>query len=257
MSALLVAVPAAGLAAALVPRPAPRRRSCRRARPVVAALVTLLVLVVVAAVAPARALVLALLALGSLLGGRGLVRRRTARLVAARTAGALVEVCEQLSAELAAGRPPGVALDQAAERWPLLGPVAEAARVGADVPDALRRSAARPGADGLRWVAAAWQVAHRTGNGLAAAVDRVALDLRAEQATRRVVDGELASARATATLVALLPVAALAMGSGVGGDPWGFLLGTPVGLGCLAAGLALGWLGLAWIEAIARGVEAG
>ena len=77
----------------------------------------------------------------------------------------------------------------------------------------------------LRVVAAAWQVAHHTGDGLAATVDRVAESLRAAGATRRVVAGELASARATARLVAGLPVLALAMGSGAGGDPWGFLLG--------------------------------
>ena len=44
------------------------------------------------------------------------------------------------------------------------------------------------------------------------------------------------------------------MGSGAGGDPWGFLLGHPVGLACLGAGLGLGFLGLWWIEALAHDV---
>lgn len=184
-----------------------------------------------------------------------LIRRRRAARAAEQTSARLLEACEQLSGELVAGRPPGAALDHGAGEWSLLAPVAEAFRVGADVPGAWREAAQQPGAGDLRLVAAAWQVSHRTGAGLASALEHLTSDLRAQRVTRRVVAGELASARATARLVAVLPVLVLTFGAGAGGDPWGFLLGHPVGLACLALGLAFALSGLAWIEALARQVE--
>lgn len=188
--------------------------------------------------------------------GRLTVRHHADR-AAARVRARVVEMCDGLHAELAAGQTPTTALGRAAAEWPDLLPVSRAGAAGGDVPTALRELAAAPGAGDLRVVAAAWHVAHRTGHGLADALARVAQELRDAEQTRRVVTGELASARATARLVAGLPLVALLMGSGAGADPWSFLLGHPVGLACLAGGVACALAGLAWIEALARDVERG
>ena len=180
-------------------------------------------------------------------------RARAARRAAARRA-AVVEVCEALAGELRAGQPFVAALAHCVDLWPDLEPVVAAARLGADVPAALRRLARASGAEGLADVAAAWQVSERSGAGLASALAQVARTARARQATRLLVQGELASAQATARLVAGLPVAALAMSAGIGGHPWHFLLGTPVGVACLAGGVAFAFAGLLWIDRIATEV---
>jgi tight adherence protein B len=54
--------------------------------------------------------------------------------------------------------------------------------------------------------------------------------------------------------VAALPFVMLLLGSGLGGDPVGFLIGTTGGLACLGVGLALSFLGLVWLDRIAAGV---
>lgn len=254
-SAELLVLGLVGLATWLLLPPPPGRtmqRDCRALLPLAAAAAAWFA---AAGFVPGQGLVLALLLAAAALAAAHIGRRLRARRARELAARRVVEACEVIAAELSAGRPAGGALQEAAGGWAGLAPVAEAHLLGSDVAEALRRQATSPGAEDLRLVAAAWQVAHRSGHGLAAAVDRVARGLRARHRSRRVVESELASARATARLVAVLPLVALVMGSGAGGSPWAFLFGTPLGLVCLGAGLALGLVGLGWIERIADQVD--
>ncbi len=167
-----------------------------------------------------------------------------------------MEMCEAMAAELLAGRPPAVAVRSLADQWPpLAAPLAEvveAIDAGGGVPAAWRRFGARIGAPEMTFVAAGWQVAEVTGQSLADALDRVAGCLRDEAATRRLVASELASARATGWVVAGLPVLALGMSSGMGANAWGFIFGNPIGLLSVAVGGAVLWLGIKWINRLAR-----
>ncbi|QYJ03130.1 hypothetical protein KUV85_12385 [Nocardioides panacisoli] len=245
----------AGLAAACAVPPRGLARASGRRTPALAAAVVALGVAGGWAADRPRLLVLGLVGTAVAAVGHRMWRQRRADRAAAGERAHVVAACEGMQAELAAGQSPGAALASAAGSWPLLAPVDRTAAAGGDVAAALRSAAVRPGAGDLRLLAAAWEVAHRTGHGLADAVGRVAAELRATERTRRIVTGELAAARATARLVAALPLVALAMGSGAGTDPWSFLLGHPLGIACLVAGLACGLAGLAWIEAIARDVD--
>jgi tight adherence protein B len=179
-----------------------------------------------------------------------LVRRHRAERVRAIE---VTDACLALVGELRAGQPPPSALRSAAGDFPsLLGPAAARARLGGDVPDALRTAAGAPGAGALVAVAAAWEVCERSGAGLADTLARVADSLRAEEAVRREAAGQLASVRATTRLLAVLPMITLLALSGGGGRPLAFLLGHPVGLSCLVVGASLTSAGLLWVERLAR-----
>lgn len=196
---------------------------------------------------------------------RRALRRRAEQVAAEQGAAAVSALCGTVAGDLRAGRPPHTALADAVEAaaWaatPELAPGAavltSAARFGGDVPQALRSAArSHEGLRGLAAMAACWQVAVDGGAGLAAALDRVAAALRAEAEQREDLRAQLAGPRATAVLLALLPVFGLVLGSGLGADPAAVLLHTPAGLTCLAAGAALEWAGLAWTARIIRTAE--
>jgi tight adherence protein B len=133
--------------------------------------------------------------------------------------------------------------------------VGDAARLGGDVPSTLRTLARRPGNEPLQQVAAGWEVAYRTGAGLAGVLDRLACVLRDDEEVRREVAANLASPRATAVMLAMLPVFGIALGTAIGADPAGVLLGSLPGAVCLATGCLLALTGLFWVERITARAE--
>ncbi|TDE26673.1 pilus assembly protein TadB [Nonomuraea mesophila] len=169
---------------------------------------------------------------------------------------ASIELCQALSAELSAGRTPGEALTRALASVDFpdpqtLRPVVAAARDGGDVPAALTAAAPPQGGDGLRRLAACWEVGVTVGAGLSALVDRVASTLRAAQAHRQDVAAQLAGPRTTARMLAALPALGLLMAAALGMRPLTFLLGTLPGLMCLVTGIALDACGLWWTNRMA------
>ncbi len=250
---LLVAALAASVAAALLLVPGRPRRT-RRGPQVPGQPLAWAAAAAVAGVAlvGVRGTHLAVAALGAAalwLVSRALDRSR-AELSAEVRRRAVVDYCEGLLGELEAGQPVQVAVQRSVALWPDSAPVAAAAGLGADVPAALRAAASAPGAGALRRLAAAWELSAATGAGLTFALRQVIRTARAEQAVIARIGAELASARATARLVTILPGFVLLAAQGVGAEPWHFLLDTVPGVGCLAGGLALTAVGLRWIDAI-------
>ncbi|WP_330459049.1 type II secretion system F family protein [Streptomyces sp. NBC_00820] len=185
---------------------------------------------------------------------------RQARDARERRVDAVIALCGALAGEVRAGRQPGEALLRAARDSDGLGEVraavVAAARFGGDVPGALAAAARRPGAEGLLGLAACWRVAVDQGAGLAAGLDRLDGALRAERDQRADLRAQLSGARATALMLAALPVLGLLLGAAMGADPLRVLLHTGAGLGCLAAGAVFEGAGVWWAARIVRGAEA-
>jgi tight adherence protein B len=186
---------------------------------------------------------------------RALGRRR--RQVTIRRA-AVIELCDAIAVELTAGRPAGTAMAQAAEALPDLpglGSVIEAARGGDDVVAALTRASTMEGCEALRLLAGCWRIGVDRGGTLASVIDGLAEALRDEQSHREEVALQLAGPRATARLLAGLPILGLAMAAALGAHPLRFLFATIPGALCLGVGIGLDALGLWWTARLATVAE--
>lgn len=154
---------------------------------------------------------------------RGVTTRRTAAL----------DLIGGLAADLRAGAAPAAAVE------------ATRAAMGATAPDAAVGRA-------LSRLSAAYEVSERLGAPLADLLDRVEVDLRGVERTRAVVAAQTTGARASAALLALLPVAGVGLGYAMGTRPGHALLHTPLGAGCALGALMLQGAGMAWTGRLCR-----
>jgi tight adherence protein B len=226
----------------------------RLSRPTAVALVVALGCGVATVAGPPLVVVTATALGAGLFAWRQAVATR-ARSAAARRRSESCAALDLLAAELRAGILPQQALAALGDDVPTLGPAAMAAAHGGDVPEALRVAGRDPGASALQDLAAAWQVAERTGAPLAGVLDRVAASVRDDAEVEREVRSEAAPARATGRLMAVLPVLGLSLGAGLGADPVHVLTATLPGAVCLAAGVGLACAGVAWVDRIAAAPE--
>lgn len=176
--------------------------------------------------------------------------RRTA--AARRRVQAVAEGLGVLAAELRAGRSVTEAADAAVAGCP-----DEAA--GAALGRVLRLGVAPPPAEAagevgevLARVAAAVRLSSRTGCSLAGVATAVEDDLRARARAETELRAAVAGPRASAAVLAGLPVLGLLMGSGVGADPWRVLTTTGTGNLLLVAGVVLEVAGTAWSGRLVR-----
>ncbi|MET8083956.1 hypothetical protein [Micromonospora sp. NPDC005237] len=124
-------------------------------------------------------------------------------------------------------------------------------RAGLPVPPTLEIAAVQGsgGADRLsELTSAAVRLADRTGAPLAELVERIEADARATDRGLAAAAAQAAGARATAWLLAALPLGGIALGYGIGVDPLAVLLHSTVGGVCAVLAVALQVVGLFWAE---------
>ncbi|MGC4863659.1 hypothetical protein [Micromonospora sp. DT41] len=122
-------------------------------------------------------------------------------------------------------------------------------RAGLPVPPALATVSGPGGSDRLRQLtSAAVRLADRTGAPLAELVERIEADARATDRGLASAAAQAAGARATALLLAALPVGGIGLGYGIGVDPLAVLLHSTVGGVCAVLAVALQAIGLFWAE---------
>lgn len=121
-------------------------------------------------------------------------------------------------------------------------PVSEAIRRILDSTPAVRNREARIWSE----LAACLDIAEASGCPLADVLTRFAAQLEVEDDADAARQTALAGPKATVTLLTWLPLMGLGLGVALGVDPVAVLLGTPLGLAALAAGLVLTAAGRVW-----------
>lgn len=130
--------------------------------------------------------------------------------------------------------------------------VAAAAEQGASLIVALEWWGERRPLDTVRLVVAALCLGAETGGAQARAIDGVAATLRQRLAARAEARALATQARVSAVVIALAPLGFCLLASASDPRTSRFLLGEPIGLACLAGGLALDAAGALWMGRLTR-----
>lgn len=166
-----------------------------------------------------------------------------------------------LVAELRAGAHPaaaaeGAAGDSAPEVARMLRSMAATARLGGDVVATLSAQAGSRSQAGSRTptarMARAWALAERHGVALAELLDSVRRDVEHRATFAREVDAKMAGPRATAAVLAGLPVLGILLGESAGAAPLRVLTGETAGQVLLVAGTGLLCAGTVWTSRLTR-----
>ncbi|BBZ78088.1 hypothetical protein MANY_34250 [Mycolicibacterium anyangense] len=250
-----MAVAAVLLAAAFLVAPAPAHRRLGLAGRQVRVKGPMVVL---GAVAMVTTLPPAVVIAAALLTATLAVRRRQARHQHRRRADAraLAAALEVLVGELRVGAHPVLAFAVAATEsdgdvGASLQAVAARAGLGADVAGGLHAVADRSLVAG-QWsrLAVCWQLAAEQGLGMTALMRAAQRDIVERQRFADRVQAGLAGARATALILAGLPVLGVLLGQLIGARPVAFLAGAGLGGWLLVTGVMLVCLGLLWADRI-------
>ena len=141
----------------------------------------------------------------------------------------------------------------------VLGAARAAAFCGAPSSDAIRSAVSTAfrqegGAEPRVWgqLAACFDIAEASGCPLAEVLTRFAAQLEVEDDAEAARQTALAGPRATVGLLTWLPLLGLGLGVALGVDPVAILVGTPLGLAALAAGLVLTVAGRIWSARLVR-----
>jgi tight adherence protein B len=130
-----------------------------------------------------------------------------------------------------------------------------ALELGESLDTALERLLPRVGGDDVDLVVNVLRIHRRTGGDLPALLDRVAEVIGERTSERRHLRAMTAQATASGAVLAGLPVAFIALLSGVGGGGLGAFYRTATGAVLLLVGLGLDALGFLWMRRIVRAVE--
>ncbi|MFK3981524.1 type II secretion system F family protein [Micromonospora sp. NPDC050397] len=177
------------------------------------------------------------------LAAKAALRRHSVR-AAVRVRRRQLDGLSALAADLRAGLPVRPAVGGTAEPPPagaaMSGSSSDRAAVPVTSPDPSERID--------RLIGAAVRLAEQTGAPLADLLERIEADARAMDRGLAAAAAQAAGARATAMLLAGLPLGGIALGYGIGVDPLAVLLRTPIGAACAVGAIVLQLAGLAWSD---------